>query len=88
MELVVCPLCGSPSIKKKKGVYKFYLQGEPLSTPAIQYWECPNCGEAFFDRQANKKIDDALLPRRKQKFVNHSQRKSSARNQTKKHQRA
>jgi len=86
MEFTVCPLCESPSIRKKRGVYKFDIQGEVLSTPVIQYSECPDCGEAFFDREANQKIDEALLQPRKRKLENRSQRKSAPRRQTKKPQ--
>lgn len=64
MELKNCPLCGSPSIRKKKGVHQFNVLGEWRSTPVVQYWECPNCNEIFFDREANRKIDAALLPYR------------------------
>jgi len=59
-----CPLCGSPSIRKKKGVHQFNVRGELRSTPAVEYWECSNCNEIFFDREANRKIDAALLPER------------------------
>jgi len=30
----------------------------------VQYWECLSCNEIFFDREANRKIDAALLPDR------------------------
>ncbi len=86
MEFTVCPLCESPSIRKKRGVYKFDVHGEALSTPVIQYWECPNCGETFFDREANQKIDEALMKPRKRKLESRSQKKSSSRISTKKHQ--
>jgi YgiT-type zinc finger domain-containing protein len=65
MEFNTCPLCGSSSIRKKKGVHQFNVRGEWLTTPVVQYWECPNCKEIFFDREANQKIDAALLPDRK-----------------------
>jgi YgiT-type zinc finger domain-containing protein len=64
MELTVCPLCESSSIRKKKGVHQFNVLGELRSTPVVQYWECPSCNEIFFDREANRKIDAALLPDR------------------------
>jgi len=47
MELNICPLCGSPSIQKKKGVHQFSVRGELRSTPVVQYWECPSCKEVF-----------------------------------------
>jgi YgiT-type zinc finger domain-containing protein len=47
--------------KEKKGSYRFNFKGKIVTTPMVQYWECPNCGEAFFDREANNLIDKALL---------------------------
>jgi len=76
MELNICPLCGSPSIQKKKGVRRFNVRGELLSTPMVQYWECPSCNEIFFDREANRKIDAALLPDRKAKREGDSRTKA------------
>jgi YgiT-type zinc finger domain-containing protein len=75
MELKNCPLCGSPSIRKKKGVHQFNVRGELRSTPVVQYWECPSCNEIFFDREANRLIDAALLPERKAIREGYSRRK-------------
>lgn len=77
MDLTVCPLCGSPSIRKKKGVHQFNVRGELRSTPVVQYWECPSCNEIFFDREANRKIDAALLPDRVAAREGLSHRKSA-----------
>jgi YgiT-type zinc finger domain-containing protein len=65
MKFKKCPLCGSRAIQEKQGTYKLNIHGKAVLTPDVTYWECPSCGEAFFDREANKKIDAALLPRRK-----------------------
>ena len=62
MKFKRCPLCDSPKIKQRKGPYDFMIKGEKITTPAVSYWACPNCGEAFFDREANQIIDKALLP--------------------------
>ncbi|MGH7457192.1 MAG: YgiT-type zinc finger protein, partial [bacterium] len=67
MKLTVCPLCGSPAIQKKRGRCRFNIKGELVSTPVVRYWECPDCGEAFFDRLANAQIDEVLLLNRKRK---------------------
>lgn len=65
MKFKQCPLCGSRAIQEKQGPYKLKIHGKAVSTPVATYWECPSCGEVFFDREANKKIDAAFLPRRK-----------------------
>jgi len=70
-----CPLCGSPSIRKKRGVHQFNVRGEWRATPVVQYWECPSCKEIFFDREANRKIDAVLLPDRNATRDGESRRK-------------
>ncbi len=67
MQFQECPLCGSPTIQKIKGRHAFIIKSEKTKTPIIQYWKCPNCGEAFFDHEANRIIDEALLKNRKPK---------------------
>jgi YgiT-type zinc finger domain-containing protein len=67
MEFKTCPLCGSSKIQKQEGPYDFMIKGQKITTPTISYWSCPNCGEAFFDREANRKIDAALLPQSKKR---------------------
>jgi YgiT-type zinc finger domain-containing protein len=75
MEFKVCPLCGSSAIKKKRGSYALNIKGELVLTPVVQYWECPNCDEAFFDRQANMQIDEALLSGRKRRLKGRTQQR-------------
>lgn len=67
MEFQECPLCGSSTIQKLRGRHEFIIEGKKTKTPIIQYWKCPNCGEAFFDYEANRIIDEALLKSRKPK---------------------
>ncbi len=62
-----CPLCGSSAIQRKHGRYRFAVKDKHVTSPVIQYWACPACGETFFDREANKKIDEALLARSKKR---------------------
>jgi len=65
MKFKECPLCGSRAIQERQDPYKLTIHDETVSTPVVNYWACPSCGEAFFDREANKKIDAAFLRRRK-----------------------
>ena len=67
MKFTKCPLCESPLIQQKKGKYGFEIKGKIIPSPVIEYWECPSCGEAFFDQIANKKIDKEMLVSKKQK---------------------
>lgn len=68
MNLIECPLCGSLKIKKRKGIYNFNIKNNIVPSPVIEYWECPDCGEAFFSHEANRVIDKALLNNQKQKM--------------------
>lgn len=67
MEFQECPLCASSKIQQRKGRYEFVIKGKKVKTPMIRYWKCPNCGEAFFDHEANRIIDEAFLKGRNPK---------------------
>jgi len=53
---------------EKNDSYNFEIKGEIIPSSVVQYWECPTCGEAFFDHEANRKIDAVLLNKKKQKM--------------------
>lgn len=67
MEILKCPLCGSSSIRKKRGSYPLNLKGKLVSTPVVHYWKCSHCGEAYFDKAANRRIDEKLLRHHRRK---------------------
>jgi YgiT-type zinc finger domain-containing protein len=68
MKFTQCPLCESIRIQKKKGNYKFEIDDKVVLSPIVEYWECANCSEAFFDQKANKKIDKAMLASKTRKM--------------------
>lgn len=68
MKFTQCPLCESPMIQKKKGKYNFEIRGKIAPSPIVEYWECPSCSEAFFDKKASKKIDEVMLADKKRKL--------------------
>jgi len=61
MKFSQCPLCESSMIQQKNGIYNFEIKGRIVPSPIIEYWECPSCGEVFFDQEANKKIDEEFM---------------------------
>lgn len=57
MTISSCPTCGSGKIRKVKRNWKGNFQGESYVVPALEFHECPNCGEEVYDREAMRKIE-------------------------------
>ncbi len=57
LEITICPTCGSDRIKKVKRDLKRTFKGVSYTVPALEFHECPNCGEKLFDRGAMRKIE-------------------------------
>ena len=51
-----CPECGSDKIRLIKGRFK-----EPggREIPDLERWNCPNCGETYYDDAAMERIEKA-----------------------------
>lgn len=67
MELDLCPLCESPTIRKKKGKRTLQLKDRLVTTPLIEYWECDRCGEIFYPHETSKKLDAVFLAGKRRK---------------------
>ena len=57
MKIASCPNCGSREIKKVRRNLSGKFHGETYLVPALDYYECPDCGEKVYDRQSMKKIE-------------------------------
>lgn len=57
LEITTCPTCGSDRIKHVKRDLKRTFKGMDYTVPALEFYECPNCGEKLFDREAMRKIE-------------------------------
>jgi len=57
MKISICPNCGSLEIKKVRRNFTAKFHGQSYLVPALDYHECPSCGEKVYDRQAMKKIE-------------------------------
>ncbi len=53
-----CPTCGSDRIKKVKRDWSSKYQGKKYSIPSLEYYECPNCGEKVYDKDAMRRIQE------------------------------
>lgn len=57
LKITTCPTCGSNKIKKVKRDWTDDFQGESYTVPALEFHECPDCGERLYDRDAMRKIE-------------------------------
>lgn len=55
--ITTCPTCGSDKIRKVKRNWKGSFQGENYVVPALEFHECPNCGEEAYGPEAMRKIE-------------------------------
>ena len=52
-----CPVCDSGAIRKVRRNWWGKSQGRSYLVPALEYYECPNCGEKVYDRRAMQRIE-------------------------------
>ena len=51
-----CPACGSSRIGRVRRELKRRRQGRTYKVPQVEFWECCDCGERAYDREAIRKI--------------------------------
>ena len=57
VKITICPTCGSDEIKRVRRNWTGKVQGKTYTVPALEFYECPDCGERVYDRQAMRKIE-------------------------------
>ena len=57
LKITFCPTCGSRKIRAVRRVLSRTYRGKPYTVPNLEYYECPDCGERLFDRDAMRKIE-------------------------------
>ena len=57
LKLSVCPNCGKKNLKKVRKTVSGTRQGKPYSAPAVEFYECPGCGEQIYDPAAIQRIE-------------------------------
>ncbi len=58
LQIKTCPTCGSDNVKLvRKDVVRNY-KGQTYTVPAVEFYECSNCGERVYDRVAMRKIEE------------------------------
>ena len=53
-----CPSCGSYKIRKLRRNWVGKHNGLDYVVPDLQYYECPDCGERVYDRDAMRRIEE------------------------------
>ena len=61
LKITTCPTCGSEKIARVCRDLTRTVKDQTYTIPALEFYECPNCGEKIFDREAMRKIE-AHLP--------------------------
>jgi len=56
-QITRCPTCGSRNIKLVCKEITRTFKWQTYTVPAIEYYECPSCGEHVYDRDAMRKIE-------------------------------
>jgi YgiT-type zinc finger domain-containing protein len=57
LKITRCPSCGSDKIKKVRRNWTGIFKGKTFVVPNLQYYECPDCGEKVYDRDAMREIE-------------------------------
>jgi len=52
-----CPICGSDKIGRVVRDITRNYKGQNYTVPKVEYYDCPNCGEKVYDREAMRKIE-------------------------------
>lgn len=56
--LTRCPNCGSRRIERRALPFRARVGTRVVAIPSLEREICPDCGEEFFDRDANIIIDE------------------------------
>ena len=57
-QIKICPTCGSDKIQLVvKDVVRKY-KGKTYTAPAVEFYECSNCGAKVYDKVAIRKIEE------------------------------
>ena len=57
VHITICPTCGSRKIKLVRRNSTRSYKGKPYTVPNLEFYECPDCGERLYDRDAMRKIE-------------------------------
>jgi YgiT-type zinc finger domain-containing protein len=56
LKITICPNCGSKKLKAVQRDLVRSIRGQRYTVPALEFHECPTCGEKLFGPDAMRKI--------------------------------
>ena len=57
LTITKCPSCGSDRIRRVRRDWTDTFEGKTYKVPDLEFYECPECGEELYDRDAMRKIE-------------------------------
>lgn len=57
LQIKTCPTCGGKRIHRVERDVTRKYKGQPYIVPALAFYDCPDCGEKVYDREAMMKIE-------------------------------
>ena len=57
LQIKTCPTCGSNEIRRVVRDITRNYKGQTYIVPKVEFYDCPNCGEKVYDREAMLKIE-------------------------------
>ena len=69
LQIKTCPTCGSNKIKRVVRDVTRKYKGQTYTVPKVEFYECPNCGEKVYDREAMLKIESYSPAYRKKEML-------------------
>jgi YgiT-type zinc finger domain-containing protein len=55
--ITICPSCGSTRIRQVQRNWSREYQGHRYAIKNLRFFECPDCGENVYDREAMRAIE-------------------------------
>jgi YgiT-type zinc finger domain-containing protein len=57
LKIASCPTCGSRRITKVRRSVTGTFRGRKYTVPDLNFFECPDCGEKVYSREALREIE-------------------------------
>ena len=57
LDIKTCPSCHGKRIKRVRRNWIGAFKGKTYTVPNLEYYECPDCGERIYDREAMREIE-------------------------------
>ena len=69
LQIKICPTCGSDRIRHVVRDLTRTYRDQTYTVPAVEFYDCPVCGEKVYDREAMLKIEACSPAYRKAKVL-------------------